>query len=122
MRGDSSAPLGRLVARLILPLLLDVFRFLSVQCPDRIARTRLRMNQFVEFRVDRLSIAMFGTLDEQRHEPRRENGNRVPVERLGLKSEPKNGIGGDDRKPGCVVNPPSLVKRRRIACTIAAAS
>ena len=60
-------------------MLLDIFRIFLIDQGKPIASLGLGMEKFVEFGVQRLRVAMGGPLDQQGHEPSRENRDAVPV-------------------------------------------
>jgi hypothetical protein len=67
---------------------LDILRFFFIDVGEFIACSRLGMKQFVELCLDRLRVAILGTLYEKRHEPCGERGAGVPIERCSLEDEP----------------------------------
>jgi hypothetical protein len=64
----------------ILSVLLDFFGLFLVDLPKLIPRVALCSQQFVQFSVNGLRISVLGTLNEQRHEPRRDGRDPLPVE------------------------------------------
>ena len=49
----------------------DIFGFFFIDVRKRVTRTRLGMKKFIKLGLDCLRIPVLGSLDEQRHEPRR---------------------------------------------------
>src|SRR5207249_3297959 len=68
--------------------LFDLLRFLLIDAREPIARTSLRFKQLVELGVNGLRVAVLAALNEQRHAPRREQRNAVPVQRIAVEYEP----------------------------------
>jgi hypothetical protein len=56
------------------------------------------VEQLVELGLNRLSVAVLGPLDEQRHEPRGHCRHRMPVECLALEKEPRSAVRCDDEE------------------------
>lgn len=86
-----------------LSMLLDRFRFLLVQLGQLVVGMPVGMEQFVQLAMNRLGVPMFGTLDEQRHQPGREDGDTVPFKGFAVEPPPQEPVGGDDgegKRPG----------------------
>ena len=66
----------------VLSKLLNLFWFLLVETGDFVVGVSMSVQQFIKFGMDRLSISMFSALDEQSHQPCREGGKAVPLQRL----------------------------------------
>ena len=71
---------------------LDCFRFILINARHFIACVGLRADEFVQFCVHRLSIAVFGALDDQRHAPNSQGGDGMPIEIASVKYEPAHAI------------------------------
>ena len=56
------------------------------------------MQKLIELRVQRLRISVMRPLNDERHEPRREQRNAVPVERLPVKDKPEHAVNRDREK------------------------
>jgi hypothetical protein len=57
-----------------------------------------RPQDFIEFRVHGLGIAVLGALDEKRHKPGRERCDAVPIETLPVENKPENGKNSPDEE------------------------
>lgn len=86
-------PLPRLHA-----MLLDLFRFPIVYMRKSVARTAFRSKKFVELGVNGLRITVLCTLDEERHAPRRECGDPMPVQRVRLEQQPAHRVCNEDEE------------------------
>ena len=74
----------------------DVLRFLIVNFRERVVRLTICVQELVEFRLQRLRIAVLRALYQQGHEPDGESGNAMPIERSRVKDEPELRIKDDD--------------------------
>lgn len=74
----------------------DVLRFLIVYFRERVVRLTICVQELVEFRLQRLRIAVLRALYQQGHEPDGESGNAIPIERSRVKDEPEHRIKDDD--------------------------
>jgi hypothetical protein len=52
----------------------------------------IRPQQFVQLGVYGLSVAVFGSLNKERHQERSDDRNAVPTEVSGVKNQPKHGV------------------------------
>jgi hypothetical protein len=59
----------------------DVLRFLIVNFRERVVRLTICVQELVEFRLQRLRIAVLRALYQQGHEPDGESGNAMPIRR-----------------------------------------
>jgi len=57
-----------------------------------------RFQKFVKFRVDRERVPPVRSLDEQRHGPNDQRGNRMPVKCARLRQKPKYAVEDNDNK------------------------
>jgi hypothetical protein len=57
------------VGPLLVPVLLNVLGLSIIKPSEVIPRRVLGMEELVELGLDSLSVSMFGTLDEQGHQP-----------------------------------------------------
>jgi len=73
-------------------MLLDLFRFSVVHARKGVARAAFRSEKFVELGVNGLRITVLSPLYEERHAPRRECGDPMPVQRVGLEDEPAHRV------------------------------
>jgi hypothetical protein len=71
-----------------MPVTLDIFWLVFVNVSEWIASLRLNVQQLVQLGMHRLSVAVFGALDQQRHEPRRQNCKAMQPEVLAIEKEP----------------------------------
>jgi len=70
----------------------NVFRFLLIDVREAIASPGLRMQELVEFSLNCLSIAVLGSLNQERHEPGGENGKSMPAEIFSVQQQPCQAI------------------------------
>ena len=82
----------------VLAMPRDVLRLFLINVRKRVARLCLRVQELIELRLDCLRVAVLGTLDEERHEPRGHGSDRVPVECLPLEEKPRQPVDGDDEE------------------------
>jgi hypothetical protein len=77
---------------------LDVLRFLFVQV-DKIGLSfAIYAQKLIELSMDRLGVAMLGTLNDERHKPSCQRRNSVPVECVSSKEQPQSGIAENNQK------------------------
>jgi len=62
----------------LVPMAHNLLGLLVVNFRERVVRSTLRVQQFIELRLQRLRIAVLGALDEQSHEPNRQRRNAIP--------------------------------------------
>ena len=74
----------------------DVLRFLVVDFCERVVCLTVRVQQLVEFGLQRLRISVLRALYEQGHEPDGQSGNAMPIERSSVKGEPEQRIKYDN--------------------------
>ena len=79
-------------------LLLNLFRLQLIDIGEPTVSLIERPQDFIEFRVYGLGIAVFGALDEKRHKPGRECCDAVPIETLPVENEPENGKNSPDEE------------------------
>lgn len=79
-------------------MLFDLFRFPVVDVRKGVARAAFRPKEFVELGVNGLRITVLCTLDKERHAPRCECGDRVPVQRVRLEDEPAHCVCNEDEE------------------------
>ena len=73
-------------------MLFDLLWFSVVYARKGVARAAFRPEKFVELGVNGLRITVLSTLYEERHAPRRECGDPMPVQRVGLEDEPAHRV------------------------------
>lgn len=71
---------------------LDLLRLFVVKLCKLISCFAVRPQQFVQLRVNGLSVAVFGSLDEERHQQRGNCRNPVPSEPTRVENEPEHDI------------------------------
>jgi hypothetical protein len=59
---------------------LDLLRLFLIDLGEFISGVTERMQYFIQLRVDGLSVAMLGALNNERHGPRCQGGSSVPPE------------------------------------------
>jgi hypothetical protein len=79
-------------------MLFDLFRFPVVYVRKGVARATFRPKKFVELGVNGLGITVLCTLYEERHAPRRQCGDRVPGQRVGLEEQPAHRVCNEDEE------------------------
>ena len=67
---------------------LDVVRFLFVQVDKIGLSIAIYAQKLIELSMDRLGVAMLGTLNDERHKPSCRRRNSVPVECVSSKEQP----------------------------------
>src|SRR5258705_12324730 len=85
---------------LFLPVADDFLWLAVVEFCELGAGPGMRTQQLVEFRLDSLRISIFGSSDEESHQPCCERRSTVPIEGVPLKDEPENSVSGDDGERG----------------------
>jgi hypothetical protein len=75
---------------------LDILRLVLIHTSQFVAGIRRPPQKLVHLRVNRLSVAMRNSLDEERHRPYCEDGPRVPIESVRFEVGPASGIGRND--------------------------
>ena len=63
---------------------LDFFGFFLIDPSERAVCATLSVQQLIQLRLKCLRITMFGTLDEQCHEPYDQRGDRMPIKRFAV--------------------------------------
>jgi hypothetical protein len=79
-------------------MLFDLFRFSVVYVRQGVARAIFRPKKLVELGVNGLRITVLCALNEERHAPRRECGDRVPVQCVRLEEEPAHRVCNKDEE------------------------
>lgn len=79
-------------------MFFDLFRFPVVYVHKGVARATLRPKKLVELGMNGLRITVLCALYEERHAPRRQCGDRVPVQRVRLEEEPAHRVGNEDEE------------------------
>jgi hypothetical protein len=75
---------------------LDLFGLLLIQFRQVVTSRFFGPQQLIEFCVNSLCIPVFGALNEKRHNPGRERGNAVPIERSRAEEQPGYDVGAHD--------------------------
>lgn len=79
-------------------VLLDFFRLLVVDFGNVVARCVGRANEFIQFRLQGLRIAMLGPLNKERHCPGGKRRDAMPVKSLVLEDDPADRESCQDQK------------------------
>src|ERR1700740_545257 len=99
-----------------LAVLLNILHVAIVQRGEVGPGFSVRTKEFIKLSVEGLGIAMFGSVNEQRHQPRRQGCDGRPTESLWRKTNHARAYAATIAKAaGCVVNPPTRVRAWRIA-------
>jgi hypothetical protein len=75
---------------------LDLFGLLLIQFRQVVTSLSFGPQQLIELCVNSLCIPVFGALNEKRHNPGRERGNAVPIERSRAEEQPGYDVGAHD--------------------------
>ena len=70
----------------------DIFGLLLINFGERVICSSLSVEQFVQLRLQSLSVAMLSALNEQGHKPNDQRRHRVPVERISIENKPKQRV------------------------------
>jgi hypothetical protein len=107
LTSEHSSPINRRGYRrraLATPIAFYLLRFLFVDPGKAGAGMRLRLEELIEFRMNCLRVTMLASLNKQRHAPCCERRDSVPIERLGVESDPKKSVerhGGKGPRTRC---------------------
>jgi hypothetical protein len=71
---------------------LDLLGLLVIEVGELISCFAIRPQQLVQLGVYGLSVAVFGSLNKERHQERGDDRNAVPAEVSGVKNQPKHGV------------------------------
>src|SRR5262245_43835536 len=99
-RGDvfGALPVTSVVLPGARPMPFNVFRFLLIDVREAVASPALRMQQLAEFRLDCLRIPVFGSLEQESHEPGGKNGKSVPAKTFSVHQQPCQAVGHHDQE------------------------
>lgn len=76
---------------------LDLLRLSFIESYQVVMRFSIRPKQFIQLGVNGLGVAVFGALDEQRHEQGRKRRGAVPIQARAIENEPEDRV--EDHRP-----------------------
>jgi hypothetical protein len=79
----------------ILPITFNLLYVHIIDLSHVIIGTADRLEQFVKLGVDRLGVAMLGSLDQEGHGPRRQSSKGMPLESV-TDDQPEGGVDQKD--------------------------